>query len=119
MADFRGLSVKNSGCVPPACQSSGKRVPSAFMPTPRTWLAQMPADAGAVLLRDLPPSISIVCEKCSRAGRYSRDGLIERFGPRAGSPDVLATLAADCPRRDPIRRAADPCGVHYDIRAYP
>lgn len=65
-----------------------------------TWLLQRRADAGAALLRDFPaPVVAVGCEACGRAGRYRLPALLERFGPAAGPPDVLAALAADCPRR--------------------
>jgi hypothetical protein len=38
--------------------------------------------------------------------------LLERFGPAAGMPDVLAVLAADCPRRG-AGRFSDTCGARF------
>jgi len=47
-----------------------------------------------------------------RAGRYRLPALLERFGPAAGLPDVLAALAADCPRRG-AGRFSDTCGARF------
>ena len=82
-----------------------------------TWLPQRRADAGAVLLRDFrAPIVDVGCEACGRAGRYRLPALLERFGPAAGLPDVLAALAADCPHRG-AGRFSDTCGVQFiDLR---
>lgn len=78
-----------------------------------TRLPQRRADAGAVLLRDFPaPVLRVACGACGRAGRYGVPALVERFGPAAGLPDVLAVLAADCPRRG-AGRFSDPCGARF------
>lgn len=78
-----------------------------------TWLAQRRADAGAVLLRDYPaPLLRVACDACGRAGRYQLSALLERFGPAAGLPDVLAVLAAGCLRRG-AGRFSDPCGARF------
>lgn len=53
--------------------------------------------------------VRLACRKCGRAGQYRRTTLLDRFGPDAAMPDVLAALA-DCPRRG---NASDPCGVIY------
>lgn len=80
--------------------------------TKRTdWLPQRQPGQGAVLLRDYPGAVILVdCPRCGRAGRYALARLVERFGPAAGLPDVLAVLAADCPRRG-VGRFTDPCGA--------
>jgi len=78
-----------------------------------TWLPQRRADAGAVLLRDFPaPIVAVGCEACARAGRYRLPTLLERFEPAAGLPDVLAALAADCPRQG-AGRFSDTCGARF------
>ena len=61
-------------------------------------------------MADFPLAIvRIECERCGRAGRYARAGLIERFGADAALPDVLMDLAA-CERRNDF---SAPCGVKY------
>lgn len=76
-----------------------------------TWLPQRPPGSGAVLLRDHPGElVELECPRCGRAGRYRRAGLMQRFGPAAGMPDVLATLSGDCPRRG-VGQYGDPCGA--------
>lgn len=78
-----------------------------------TWLPQRRADTGAVLLGSFPtPVVRVACEACGRAGSYRLSSLVERFGPAAGLPDVLAVLAADCPRRG-AGRFSDPCGARF------
>jgi hypothetical protein len=69
---------------------------------------------GASLLRDWPAGevVRVACTRCDRAGRYRLAGMLDRFDPAAGGPDVLAALSADCPRRG-INRYGDPCGVYY------
>jgi hypothetical protein len=84
-----------------------------------TWLPQRRADAGAVLLRDYPaPVLRVACDACGRAGRYRLPALVERHGPAAGLPDVLAVLAGDCPRRG-AGRFSDPCGARFPELARP
>jgi hypothetical protein len=77
------------------------------------WLSQRAPGDGAVLLREFPTKIvRIACLRCDRAGQYRLAGLVERFGPAAGLPDVLWTLSADCPRLG-VGQFGDPCGAHY------
>jgi hypothetical protein len=53
----------------------------------------MPRD-GAVVLSDLrSPTVSIVCERCGRYGRYDVQRLIAVHGPDAKLPELLVTLA--------------------------
>lgn len=59
------------------------------------------------------PVLRVTCEACGREGRYGLAGLIDRFGPAAALPDVLAVLAADCPRRGTGRWFSDPCGTRF------
>src|SRR3712207_3431786 len=65
-----------------------------------TWLRQYQSHPDAFLLRDYPPGevVRVECRHCPRADRYRPAELIERFGPAAGLPEVLAALTADCPR---------------------
>ncbi len=53
--------------------------------------------------------VEIVCQKCGRAGRYRRSGLIERHGPDITLPDLLRVMA-QCER---YGSASDPCQVVY------
>jgi hypothetical protein len=78
------------------------------------WLEQRKRGDGAGLLCDWPAGevVRVACNRCARAERYRLAGLIERFGPAAGGPDVLAALSADCPRRG-VGQYGDPCGVYY------
>jgi hypothetical protein len=63
-----------------------------------TWLEQRQPGCGAVLLQDYPAGevVHVTCQRYDRAGRYHLAGLVERFGPATGLPDVLEALAA-CP----------------------
>jgi hypothetical protein len=56
----------------------------------------MPRDGALTLSDVLSPKLSIVCEPCSRHGRYSVARLVEEYGD-AKLTDLLTTLA-DCPR---------------------
>ena len=86
----------------------------ACYPGAMTWLQQREPGCGVVLLRDYPrPVVRLECARCSRAGRYRLTSLIARSGPAAGLPEVLETLAADCPRRTGPRRWSEPCGARY------
>jgi hypothetical protein len=56
----------------------------------------MPRD-GSIILSDVrSPTLSIVCEPCSRRGTYSVARLMERHGD-ARLTDLLQTLA-NCPK---------------------
>jgi hypothetical protein len=79
-----------------------------------TWLEQRLPSPGVILLRDYPAGevVRVTCRRCDRAGQYRLAGLVERFGPAAGLPDVLEALAADCPQRD-VNRFGDPCGAWF------
>jgi len=66
-----------------------------------------------MLLRDYPDAVvRLDCRHCPRAGWYTLDGLIARFGPAAGVPEVLAALSAGCPRRQDWRTHG-PCGAGF------
>jgi hypothetical protein len=53
----------------------------------------MPRD-GAVILADVrAPTLSIVCERCGRYGRYDVQRLIAVHGADAKLPELLVTLA--------------------------
>ena len=53
----------------------------------------MPRD-GAVILADVrAPTLSIVCARCGRYGRYDVKQLIAVHGADAKLPDLLVTLA--------------------------
>jgi hypothetical protein len=77
------------------------------------WLKQCQPGGDAVLLGDYPDKVvRIDCGYCDRTGRYGLAGLVRRYGPAAGLPDVLKALSADCPRRQdwPIH---GPCGACF------
>ena len=49
---------------------------------------------GAVILSDVrAPTLSIVCERCGRYGRYDVQQLIAVHGADAKLPELLVTLA--------------------------
>ena len=65
---------------------------------------------GSHSLGEFPlPVVRIDCPRCDRAGSYSRDGLLARFGADAALPDVLMALAA-CERRKDFSK---PCGARF------
>ena len=70
----------------------------------------MPRDGALALSDVLSPTLSIVCEPCSRHGRYSVARLVEEYGD-AKLTDLLQTLAS-CPK---TRSASihDQCKVVY------
>jgi hypothetical protein len=43
-------------------------------------------------------AVRVACEKCGRAGHYNVGRLIERCERDARVVDLLAEVAADCPR---------------------
>jgi hypothetical protein len=50
--------------------------------------------SGALTLDDVrEPTLTIVCERCGRFGRYDVKRLIAAHGASAMLPDLLATLA--------------------------
>ena len=74
------------------------------------YCPRMPRD-GATLSDVLSPTLSIVCEPCSRHGRYSVARLVEEYGD-AKLTDLLQTLAS-CPKtRSPSIH--DQCKVVYE-----
>jgi hypothetical protein len=73
----------------------------------------MPRD-GAVTFDDLRSRLRmlrVVCGKCGRAGRYSVERLINRHGDDGKVVDLLADLAAECPRRNG-NSFNDRCNAH-------
>jgi hypothetical protein len=56
--------------------------------------------------------LKIGCRKCERHGRLRVARLIEEFGAEKGLNELLATLAADCPRQD-AHSIYDRCGACY------
>jgi hypothetical protein len=66
-----------------------------------------------MLLQDYPARlVRIDCRYCNRTGRYGLARLVQRFGPAAGLPDVLAALSAGCPRRQDWRVTGS-CGADF------
>ena len=57
------------------------------------------------------PTLSIECEPCGRRGRYNIARLMEKYGD-AKLPELLHTLAADCPKTN-AARIYDRCRVRY------
>jgi hypothetical protein len=55
--------------------------------------------------------VRIECERCGRAGSYSLDGLIVRFGADIALPDLLVALSA-CERRADFSK---PCGALHGL----
>jgi hypothetical protein len=71
----------------------------------------MPRDGALTLLDVRGPTLAIVCQPCSRHGRYAAARLIEEHGD-AKLTELLVTLA-DCPKA----RSAnihDRCKVVYE-----
>jgi hypothetical protein len=59
----------------------------------------MPRD-GSLTLSDVQgPTLSIVCEPCSRRGRFNVSRLTEQHGADAKLTDLLWVLVGDCPKR--------------------
>jgi hypothetical protein len=52
------------------------------------------------------------CSKCSRAGRYRVQHLIEERGRNARLIDWLDELTADCPKKQ-AHNMNDPCGARF------
>lgn len=68
--------------------------------------------AGARTLSDIKESrVRIVCTRCTRAGEYDVQRLIQRYGDVA-QPDLLTRLSADCPLRKESASGRG-CGVRY------
>jgi hypothetical protein len=77
-------------------------------------LPQRLPEEGAWLLRDYPGNtVRVDCPKCGRAGSYSLAALIACHGSRAGLPDLLSLLTADCPRRGALGQFGDPCAAGF------
>ena len=77
-------------------------------------MTQAPRRIGSHSLGEFPLNVvRIECERCGRAGRYRRDGLLARFGPDIALPDLLVALAS-CGRRmdffENMRRAVHGLG---------
>lgn len=71
----------------------------------------MPRD-GALVFGDLVGNldhVEMVCDKCTRRGRYSVARLIEQYGPDAKMTDWRTRITADCQRSGSM---SDPCGAH-------
>jgi hypothetical protein len=59
------------------------------------WLPQHRPGDDVVLLENYPDRVvRLSCRYCDRTGRYGLAGLVRRFGPAAGLPDVLAAGGA-------------------------
>jgi hypothetical protein len=77
----------------------------------------MPRDGSMILSDARGPTLSIVCEPCSRRGRYNVDKLMAEHGD-AKLTDLLVTLA-NCGRRarSASTTAAKPCTKEFSLRA--
>jgi hypothetical protein len=53
----------------------------------------MPRDVAVILADVLTPTLSIVCERCGRYGRYYVKRLIAVHGADAKLPELFVTLA--------------------------
>ena len=76
--------------------------------------AQMPRD-GAIIFADLIGKLDVLyvhCPKCSRAGRYRVQHLIEQRGRDAKLIDWLDEITADCPKKL-AHNMNDPCGARF------
>ena len=72
----------------------------------------MPLD-GAIIFVDLIGKLDVLyvhCPKCSRAGRYPLQRLIDDRGRNAKVIDWLDELTAECPKKI-ARNMNDPCGA--------
>jgi hypothetical protein len=77
-----------------------------------TKTCRMPRD-GAIIFGDLIGKLDVLyvhCEKCTRAGRYRLDHLIEERGRNAKLIDWLDEITADCPKKL-AHNKNDPCGA--------
>lgn len=73
----------------------------------------MPRD-GAVILSDVRTlSLTILCEACGRRERYTVERLMSARGANAKVPDLLATLAVDCPKAQ-WTSIYDRCRARYE-----
>jgi hypothetical protein len=54
----------------------------------------------------------VACDRCNRRGVYKVAHLVDRHGADLRLPDLLATLAADCPARS-AKSATVACGAVY------
>ena len=72
---------------------------------------------GLMILSDLSAdALRIVCA-CGRAGRYSVTRLLARHGD-ARLTDLLATIAADCPKRA-AANILDQCKARFQFEVDP
>ena len=70
---------------------------------------------GAIIFSDLIGKLDLIrvaCDKCSRAGRYRVQHLVEERGRNAKLINWLDELTADCPNKQ-ARNMNDPCGARY------
>ena len=77
-------------------------------------IVAMPRD-GAIILADLIGKLDVLyvhCSKCSRAGRYRVQDLIEQRGRNAKLIDWLDEITADCPKKL-AHNMNDPCGARF------
>jgi hypothetical protein len=73
---------------------------------------KMPRD-GAITFSSLickRDMLHVSCAKCGRKGRYSMRRLIEDHGHDGKVTDLLAAVAADCPRKQSINMS-DQCAA--------
>jgi hypothetical protein len=74
--------------------------------------------SGTLRLEQYPGDcVEFACTKCDRRGRYRKAALIAIHGAHIGLRDLLARMAADCPKvRNPIGNGL--CGAHYPELAH-
>lgn len=68
--------------------------------------------AGALRLADYPGDmVNVACNKCPRSGRLRRSRLEAEHGADIVLPELLARIAADCPKMHTL--GTDRCGAYF------
>ena len=68
--------------------------------------------SGSLTVAEHPTDpIEIVCQKCSRHGRYTKATLVEKYGIDVVLPDLIGLLTSDCENRG--RLGNQGCGAIY------
>lgn len=65
-------------------------------------------------LGDFPyDRVEVACNKCGRAGRYAKAGLVERFGADCTFLALRRHFESTCQRSNDIARLNEVCGVMF------